>query len=75
MSTSTTGTRLAMSSLRKAGLLERDETMRDAADKPGGRKGATKTRSHRTRDIDMYKQERPGPSSRLPMVNIVCMLH
>jgi len=37
--------------------------MRDATDKPGGRKGPSKVRAHRPRAIDVYKGEtKPGPS-------------
>jgi hypothetical protein len=69
-STSAGGQRLAASGLQRAGLLERDAVMRDANNKPGGRKGPTKTtRAHRTRDIDTYKQDRVT-ASRIPMVNI-----
>ncbi|TFK46129.1 NTF2-like protein [Heliocybe sulcata] len=62
-STQITGTRaIASSALRGAGLIDRDERMRDASDKPGGRKGASKHRAHRPRPIDAYKDHTPGPS-------------
>jgi hypothetical protein len=68
------GTRVAASGLQRAGLLDRDQTMRDAGgDKPGGRKGTTKNRSHRTRDIDPYKDRSQQGSSRIPTVNIACV--
>ncbi|TFY76674.1 hypothetical protein EWM64_g7337 [Hericium alpestre] len=56
------GTRaLASNALRKAGLMDRDERMRDASDKPGGRKGSSKFRHHRPRLIDTFKDS-AGPS-------------
>ncbi|KAK7044087.1 nuclear mRNA export, poly(A)+RNA binding protein [Paramarasmius palmivorus] len=51
---------LATKALRKAGLIDQDAQMRDATDKPGGRKGTSKIRSHRPRAIDAYKDA--GPS-------------
>ena len=63
---------LANTALRKAGLMDRDERMRDASDKPGGRKGLSKPRSHRPRLIDTIKGQ-PGPS-RNAMVNIRLLL-
>ncbi|KAI0267684.1 NTF2-like protein [Gloeopeniophorella convolvens] len=57
---------LVNTALRKAGLMDRDERMRDATDKPGGRKGISKPRSHRPRLIDSIKGQ-PGPS-RNPML-------
>ncbi|KAJ4480005.1 hypothetical protein J3R30DRAFT_3701151 [Lentinula aciculospora] len=53
---------LASNALRNAGLIDRDAKMRDATDKPGGRKGSSKTRSHRTRPIDVYKDSGPNKS-------------
>ncbi|KAF9266467.1 NTF2-like protein [Marasmius fiardii PR-910] len=50
---------IASRALRKAGLIEQDAQMSDATDKPGGRKGSSKIRSHRPRAIDAYKE---GPS-------------
>ncbi|KAG7089928.1 hypothetical protein E1B28_011560 [Marasmius oreades] len=50
---------IASRALRKAGLIEQDAQMIDATDKPGGRKGSSKIRSHRPRAIDAYKE---GPS-------------
>ncbi|KAH9998801.1 NTF2-like protein [Russula compacta] len=52
---------LVNTALRNAGLMDRDERMRDASDKPGGRKGFPKPRSHRPRLIDTIKGQ-PGPS-------------
>ena len=52
---------LVNTALRKAGLMDRDERMRDTSDKPGGRKGLSKPRSHRPRLIDTIKGQ-PGPS-------------
>jgi nuclear RNA export factor len=77
MSTTTApgGSRIATSGLQRAGLLDRDQAMRDATDKPGGRKGTGKTRTHRNRDIDLYKDRPAQGSSRIPMVNIACVLH
>ncbi|EEB92197.1 hypothetical protein MPER_09329, partial [Moniliophthora perniciosa FA553] len=46
---------LASKALRKAGLIDQDAQMRDATDKPGGRKGSSRIRSHRPRAIDAYK--------------------
>ncbi|KAJ3867011.1 hypothetical protein EV359DRAFT_35403 [Lentinula novae-zelandiae] len=53
---------LASNALRNAGLIDRDAKMRDATDKPGGRKGSSKARSHRTRPIDVYKDSGPSKS-------------
>ncbi|KAG6916171.1 hypothetical protein DXG01_008144 [Tephrocybe rancida] len=44
---------IASNALRKAGLIDRDATMRDLTDKPGGRKASSKIRSHRPRVIDI----------------------
>lgn len=63
---------LVNTALRKAGLMDRDERMRDPADKPGGRKGHPKLRPHRPRLIDSIKGQ-PGPS-RNSMVNIRLLL-
>ena len=63
---------LVNTALRKAGLMDRDERMRDASDKPGGRKGFPKSRPHRPRLIDTIKGQ-PGPS-RNSMVNIRLLL-
>ena len=63
---------LVNTALRNAGLMDRDERMRDAADKPGGRKGLPKSRPHRPRLIDTIKGQ-PGPS-RNSMVNIRLLL-
>lgn len=57
---------LASNALRNAGLMDRDAKMRDATDKPGGRKGSSKTRLHRPRAIDAYKDSGPSKS-----VNII----
>ncbi|KAH6909208.1 hypothetical protein BKA70DRAFT_1477020 [Coprinopsis sp. MPI-PUGE-AT-0042] len=51
---------MAANALRSAGLLDKDTQMRDATDKPGGRKGSSKIRSHRNRPIDAFKDQ--GPS-------------
>jgi hypothetical protein len=61
---------IAANALRNAGLMDRDERMRDIGDKPGGRKGSSKIRSHRHRPIDEYKEHAAGPS-RISMVNIL----
>lgn len=61
---------LASNALRNAGLIDRDAKMRDATDKPGGRKGSSKARSHRTRPIDVYKDSGPSKS-----VNIIVITH
>jgi nuclear RNA export factor len=63
---------LANTALRNAGLIDRDERMRDTSDKPGGRKGYAKQRSHRPRLIDTIKGQ-AGPS-RNSMVNIRLLL-
>ncbi|KAH7925856.1 hypothetical protein BV22DRAFT_1010410 [Leucogyrophana mollusca] len=60
---------LATKTLKSAGLIDRDERMRDVSDKPGGRKGTSKIRSHRARPIDVFKDNQPGPS-RSSMVNM-----
>jgi hypothetical protein len=65
------GTRtVASTALRSAGLIDRDARMKDvsSSDKPGGRKGTSKIRSHRPRPIDTFKDQ-PG-TSRASMVNI-----
>jgi nuclear RNA export factor len=60
---------LANTALKGAGLIDSDTRMRDvAADKPGGRKGTSKARPHRTRPIDAYKE--PQGPSRANMVNM-----
>ncbi|RDB26344.1 mRNA export factor mex67 [Hypsizygus marmoreus] len=46
---------IAGAALRNAGLIDRDAPMRDLTDKPGGRKGSSKIRSHRPRAIDAFK--------------------
>ncbi|KAF5342152.1 hypothetical protein D9611_001419 [Ephemerocybe angulata] len=53
---------IAANALRSAGLIDKDTQMRDATDKPGGRKGSSKIRSHRNRPIDTFKDQRPGSS-------------
>jgi hypothetical protein len=63
---------LANTALRNAGLMDHDQRMRDPSDKPGGRKGFPKLRSHRPRLLDTIKGP-PGPS-RNPMVNIRLLL-
>lgn len=65
---------LATAALKKAGLIERDAHMRDltTTDKPGGRKGSSKIRSHRSRPGDLYK-DGGGPAASAAaqkMVNI-----
>jgi len=68
-STTSSGSRnIAANALRGAGLMDRDERMRDVQDKPGGRKGSSKIRAHRQRPIDNYKDQAAGPS-RVSMVN------
>lgn len=68
--TTATGSRaLATNALRSAGLIDKDERMKDvSADKPGGRKGVSKIRSHRPRPIDAFKDHQAGPS-KTSMVN------
>jgi hypothetical protein len=63
---------LATTALRNAGLMDRDEHMHNPSDKPGGRKGFPKPRSHRPRLIDTIKGQ-PGPT-RNSMVNIRLLL-
>ncbi|KAI3615783.1 mrna export receptor mex67 [Moniliophthora roreri] len=60
---------LASKALRKAGLIDQDAQMRDATDKPGGRKGSSRIRSHRPRAIDAYKDS--GPSRTLMSSSIL----
>ena len=68
-STTSSGSRnIAANALRGAGLMDRDERMRDVQDKPGGRKGSSKIRPHRQRPVDSYKDQAAGPS-RVSMVN------
>ncbi|OCH95422.1 NTF2-like protein [Obba rivulosa] len=66
------GRSIAANALRKAGLMDRDrdERMRDASDKPGGRKGAQKSTQrarahpHRPRAIDAITgKDLPGASN------------
>ncbi|KAL4064487.1 hypothetical protein J3A83DRAFT_4360985 [Scleroderma citrinum] len=55
------GRTLASSALKRAGLIDRDEHMRDvSAETPGGRKGISKIRSHRPRPVDIFKDHQPG---------------
>ncbi|TFK27812.1 NTF2-like protein [Coprinopsis marcescibilis] len=51
---------LVASALRNAGLMDKDTQMRDATERPGGRKGLPKHRSHRNRAIDAFKDRGPG---------------
>lgn len=68
-STTSSGSRnIAANALRGAGLMDRDERMRDIQDRPGGRKGSNKIRAHRQRPVDNYKDAAAGPS-RVSMVN------
>ncbi|KAF9231003.1 hypothetical protein BU15DRAFT_91000 [Melanogaster broomeanus] len=54
---------LATSALKRAGLIDKDERMKDVTrDKPGGRKGVSKIRSHRPRPIDAFKDHQAGTS-------------
>ncbi|KAF8123484.1 hypothetical protein EV363DRAFT_1180117 [Boletus edulis] len=68
--TTTAGGRtLAANALRSAGLIDKDERMKDVStDRPGGRKGTSKIRSHRPRPIDAFKDHQAG-SSKASMVN------
>lgn len=68
--TTATGSRtLATNALRSAGLIDKDERMKDVStDRPGGRKGTSKIRSHRPRPIDAFKDHQAGPS-KASMVN------
>lgn len=68
--TTATGNRtLATNALRSAGLIDKDERMKDVStDRPGGRKGVSKIRSHRPRPIDAFKDHQAGPS-KAAMVN------
>ncbi|KAG9314828.1 hypothetical protein JVU11DRAFT_3922 [Chiua virens] len=65
--TSAAGNRtLATTALRSAGLIDKDERMKDvSADRPGGRKGVSKIRSHRPRPIDAFKDSGPSKASML----------
>ncbi|KAL4259591.1 NXF family protein [Pleurotus pulmonarius] len=56
-------TAVASSALRSAGLIDRDARMKDATEKPGGRKGISKLRPHRNRLVEALK-EQPSSSSR-----------
>lgn len=66
---------LATTTLRSAGLIDKDERMRDLTDKPGGRKGQKtthKSRSnhHRASAMDAITGKNlPGASTRIPMVS------
>ncbi|KAH7884498.1 hypothetical protein F5I97DRAFT_1812991 [Phlebopus sp. FC_14] len=54
---------LATTALKSAGLIDRDERMKDvSSERPGGKKVTSKIRSHRTRPIDIFKDHQPGPS-------------
>ncbi|KAI0067186.1 NTF2-like protein [Artomyces pyxidatus] len=55
---------LATNALRKAGLMDRDERMRDASDKPGGRKGSSKFRSHQPRLATALGKQQPASLGR-----------
>ena len=58
---------LANTALRTAGLIDRDTAMHDLTDRPGGRKGSSKTRSHthRSRAPDVSsKKDLLGSGSR-----------
>ncbi|KAI6155073.1 hypothetical protein BKA82DRAFT_996758 [Pisolithus tinctorius] len=56
------GRKLAASALKSAGLIDRDEHMRDvSSENPGGRKGISKIRSHRPRPMDIFRDQ-PGHS-------------
>ncbi|CAL1716424.1 unnamed protein product [Somion occarium] len=66
---------IAANALRKAGLMDRDERMRDATDKPGGRKGTTKASLHKTRSShrprviqSVLGKDQPSSSMRDPML-------
>ncbi|KAF5392214.1 hypothetical protein D9757_001432 [Collybiopsis confluens] len=61
---------LASNALRNAGLMDRDANMKDLTDKPGGRKGSGKTRSHRPRPIDAYKQDPNSAKSLSSRLNL-----
>jgi nuclear RNA export factor len=61
---------LATNALRNAGLIDRDAQMRDVGDKPGGRKGSSKIRSHRPRAIDAFKDQ-AGPSTRMVIILLI----
>lgn len=68
-SSPTSSRTLATTTLKGAGLIDSDTRMRDATtDKPGGRKGTSKIRTHRIRPIDAYKE--PHGPSRASMVNM-----
>lgn len=67
--TSSSSRNLVSNALRGAGLIDRDVRMRDAQDKPGGRKGSNKIRTHRQHPVDSYKGPTAGPS-RVSMVNM-----
>ncbi|KAF9790387.1 hypothetical protein BJ322DRAFT_1036097 [Thelephora terrestris] len=60
--TSSSSRNILTNALRGAGLMDRDERMRDIQDKPGGRKGSSKIRAHRQRPVDNYKDQASGPS-------------
>lgn len=49
---------IANTALRGAGLIDRDTAMRDLTDRPGGRKGSSKLRSH------THKSRAPDVSSK-----------
>ncbi|KAH0832900.1 hypothetical protein J3R83DRAFT_11852 [Lanmaoa asiatica] len=67
--TATSSRTLAANALRSAGLIDKDERMKDvSADRPGGRKGVSKIRSHRPRPVDAFKDHQAGPS-KASMVN------
>lgn len=53
---------LATNALRNAGLMDRDEKMKDVS--AGGRKGTSKIKSHRARPIDQFKNSSGTSSTR-----------
>ncbi|KAI0040094.1 NTF2-like protein [Auriscalpium vulgare] len=55
---------LASNALRKAGLIDRDERMRDASEKQGGRKGSSKLRSHQSRLAPILGKPLPSLAAR-----------
>jgi len=66
---------IANTALRSAGLIDRDTAMHDITDRPGGRKGSSKTRSHshRSRALDVSSKKDLLGSGPRPVSNSVSL--
>ena len=54
---------MAATVLRNAGLIDRDARMKDLVDKPGGKKSSTKSRPHRPKTLDLFKDQKDQAST------------